>query len=142
MWGLVLKDLLQEARAIGIQFRCLGHVRFFYNPSFSACFFSRNSVFSHNKSAGTVFRLVFSAKRTWPLLLALAHSFIFNLVCQAPCKYFVQQFFPGCFFESIIYIVISSMGFMRCIQIAATNKFHQFINIQPAFDLHYVQHLF
>ena len=35
-----------------------GHVRFSYNPSFSACFFSRNSVFSYNKSAGTVFQLV------------------------------------------------------------------------------------
>ena len=35
----------------------IGPVRFSYNPSFSACF-----------SAGTVFRLVFSAKRTVPLL--------------------------------------------------------------------------
>ena len=41
-----------------------GLVRFSYNPSFSAYFFSRNSVFSHNKSAETVFWLVFSAKQT------------------------------------------------------------------------------
>ena len=40
-----------------------GPVRFSYNPSFLA----RTVFFSHNKSAGTVFRLIFSTKRTGPI---------------------------------------------------------------------------
>ena len=61
--------------------RHTGFVRLSYNPYFSACFFSMNSVFSHNKSTGTVFRLVFSAKRTGPLRkdLCYLYSFIFEL---------------------------------------------------------------
>ena len=48
----------------------LGPVRLSYNLYFSTYFFSVGTVFfSHNKSAGTVFRLVFSAKRTGPKLL-------------------------------------------------------------------------
>ena len=39
-----------------------------YNPSFSACFLARTVFFSHNKSAGTVFRLIFSVKRTGSIL--------------------------------------------------------------------------
>ena len=39
-----------------------GPVRLFYNPYFSACFFSVRTVFFfHNKSVETVFRLIFSA---------------------------------------------------------------------------------
>ena len=43
-----------------------GPVHFSYNPYFLACFLVGRVFFSHNKSAGTVFWLVFSAKRTGP----------------------------------------------------------------------------
>ena len=43
-----------------------GSVHLSYNPYFSACFSARTVFFSHNKSAGIVFWLVFSAKRTGP----------------------------------------------------------------------------
>jgi hypothetical protein len=35
-----------------------------YNPSFSACFLSRNSIFSHNKSANSVFQSAYRHSRT------------------------------------------------------------------------------
>ena len=60
------KLTLATTRFAGSQFGNNGPVRLSYNPYFSACFFNRNSVFSHNRSAGTVFRFVFSAKRTEP----------------------------------------------------------------------------
>ena len=67
-------DRLDEIAMIGYGTQVLpskkcshGPIRFSYNPYFSACFFSVGTVFfSHNKSVGTVFRLVFSAKRTGP----------------------------------------------------------------------------
>jgi hypothetical protein len=40
-----------------------GHVRLSYNPYFSAYFFRRNSVFSHNKSTNSNFSHDFSTKR-------------------------------------------------------------------------------
>jgi hypothetical protein len=43
-----------------------GHVHSAYNPSFSACFFSRNSIFSHNKSANNVFQPAYQHSRTAP----------------------------------------------------------------------------
>jgi len=47
------------------------HVRFSYNPSFSAYFFSAETVFfSHNKSTGTVFQLVFQrSERSQSLMI-------------------------------------------------------------------------
>jgi hypothetical protein len=41
-----------------------GAVQPAYKSSFSACLLSRNIIFLLKKSAGTVFHLVFSAKRT------------------------------------------------------------------------------
>jgi len=59
-------ELFSFAKTNNIHISCSGQqcpVRFSYNPSFSA-----GRVFSsHNKSAGTVFRLVFSAKRMGPI---------------------------------------------------------------------------
>ena len=44
----------------------VGPVRFFYNPYFQLLFLVETAFFSHNKLAGTMFWLVFSAKRTGP----------------------------------------------------------------------------
>ena len=55
--SLSLSDLFLAVR---------GPVRFPYNPYFSACFLARIVFFFHNKSARTVFWLVFSAKQTGP----------------------------------------------------------------------------
>ena len=49
-----------------------GPVRFSYNLSFLSCFLVGTVFFSHNKSARTVFRFVFSAKRTRPIAAAIA----------------------------------------------------------------------
>jgi len=47
--------------------KILTEVIFFsYNLSFSACFSARMVFFSRNKSVGTMFRLIFSAKLTGP----------------------------------------------------------------------------
>jgi len=46
-----------------------GSVRLSYNPYFSACFSVGTVFFSHNKSVGTMFWFIFSAKRTRPIYL-------------------------------------------------------------------------
>jgi hypothetical protein len=43
-----------------------GPVHQAYNPSYSACFFSRNSIFSHKKSANSVFQPAYNSSRTAP----------------------------------------------------------------------------
>jgi hypothetical protein len=43
-----------------------GSVHPAYNPSFSACFFSRNSIFSHKKSVNSVFQPAYQHSRTGP----------------------------------------------------------------------------
>jgi hypothetical protein len=43
-----------------------GPVHPVYNPSFSACFFSQNSIFSHNKSATGVFQPAYQHSQTGP----------------------------------------------------------------------------
>ena len=68
---LHLKDLFKWWGSISkvYSFVCYnGPVRLSYNRNFSACLFSAGTVFfSHHKLAGTVLRLVFSAKRTGPI---------------------------------------------------------------------------
>jgi hypothetical protein len=44
----------------------LGPVHLAYNPSYSACFFSRNSIFLSQKSANSVFRPAYNSSRTAP----------------------------------------------------------------------------
>jgi hypothetical protein len=41
-----------------------------YNPSFSACFFSRNNIFSHTKSVNSVFQPAYQPSQTGLYLLA------------------------------------------------------------------------
>jgi hypothetical protein len=55
--GLVVFSILAETIIIlytsTTEQACPIHLA--YNPSYSACFFSRNSIFSHKKSANSVF---------------------------------------------------------------------------------------
>jgi hypothetical protein len=44
----------------------LGPVYLAYNPSYSACFFSRNSIFLSKKSANSVFQPAYNPSRTTP----------------------------------------------------------------------------
>jgi len=64
----------RAAAAAPARFGDEGPVRFFYNLSFLACFSVRTLFFFHNKSVGTVFQLVFSAKRTGRKLSLLAST--------------------------------------------------------------------
>jgi hypothetical protein len=44
-----------------------GHVHLAYNPSYSACFFSQNSIFLSQKSANSVFQPAYNFSRTGPI---------------------------------------------------------------------------
>ena len=61
------KALLRDSLSFAAGSQHNGPVRFSYNPSFSTIFSTETVFFSHNKSAETIFQLIFLAKRTSPL---------------------------------------------------------------------------
>jgi hypothetical protein len=68
---------------LGLQF-CItdyGSVHSAYNPSFSACFFSRNNIFLSQQSANSVFQPAYQHNRTapdYPFHMAINLSFYYQ----------------------------------------------------------------
>ena len=94
------KDILSLRFCVGggVQIRWIfllrsyGPVRLIPYSACSASFFSRNSVFSHNNSAGTVFFSQISDQRTGPIHVKASQKnvylvcFLVSGTCHAPCK--------------------------------------------------------
>jgi hypothetical protein len=55
-----------------------GPVHLAYNPSYSACFFSRNSIFLSKKSANSVFQPAYNSSRTEQYPISIHGPITFN----------------------------------------------------------------